>query len=151
MSRGDDVVGVVAVTRAQVGGFTPAEIALLQTFADQAVIAVENARLLTELQAKNADLTEALEQQTATARNPEGDQPLADRFQPVLDTVAERGPSCAARARPVFLVRRRAAPYRGTRHHYGPSAGESSRSCPGAQRPPGLGRTILELTRRPNR
>jgi GAF domain-containing protein/CheY-like chemotaxis protein len=67
MLRGDDVVGVIAVTRAQVGGFAPAEIDLLQTFADQAVIAVENARLLTELQAKNTDLTEALEQQTATA------------------------------------------------------------------------------------
>ena len=67
MLRGDDVVGVIAVTRTQVGGFAPAEIDLLQTFADQAVIAVENARLLTELQAKNADLTEALEQQTATS------------------------------------------------------------------------------------
>ena len=67
MLRADDAVGVIAVTRAQVGGFTPAEIALLQTFADQAVIAVENARLLNELQAKNASLTEALEQQTATS------------------------------------------------------------------------------------
>ena len=69
MLRGDDVVGVIAVTRKPVGGFAPAEIALLQTFADQAVIAVENARLLSELQARNADLTEALEQQTATARS----------------------------------------------------------------------------------
>jgi two-component system, NtrC family, sensor kinase len=74
MLRREDVVGVIAVTRKQVGGFTSAEIALVQTFADQAVIAVENARLLSELQAKNAHLTEAhaqvteaLEQQTATA------------------------------------------------------------------------------------
>ena len=46
MLRGDDVVGVIAVTRVEAGAFAPAEIALLQTFADQAVIAVENARLL---------------------------------------------------------------------------------------------------------
>jgi GAF domain-containing protein/CheY-like chemotaxis protein len=67
MLREGIAVGAVAVTRERAGGFTPAEIALLQTFADQAVIAVENARLLNELQAKNADLTEALEQQTATS------------------------------------------------------------------------------------
>ena len=67
MLRADDVIGVIAVTRQEAGGFTPAEIAALQTFADQAVIAVENARLLNELQAKNASLTEALEQQTATS------------------------------------------------------------------------------------
>jgi GAF domain-containing protein/CheY-like chemotaxis protein len=67
MLRGDDVVGVIAITRDRVGGFAAGEIALLQTFADQAVIAVENARLLNELQVKNADLTEALEQQTATS------------------------------------------------------------------------------------
>jgi two-component system, NtrC family, sensor kinase len=67
MLRGADVVGVIAVTRATAGGFAPAEIDLLQTFADQAVIAVENARLLTELQTKNANLTESLEPQTATS------------------------------------------------------------------------------------
>ena len=67
MLRADDAVGVIAVTRQAAGGFTPAEIALLQTFADQAVIAVENARLLNELQTNNASLAESLEQQTATA------------------------------------------------------------------------------------
>ncbi len=67
MLRGDQVLGVIGVSRERSGGFAPAEIAILQTFADQAVIAVENARLLTELQTRNADLTEALQQQTATS------------------------------------------------------------------------------------
>jgi len=89
MLRGEDVVGVIAITRSPAGGFAPAEIALLQTFADQAVIAIENARLLSELQAKNADLTEALEQQTATSEILRVISSSPTDIQPVLDTVAE--------------------------------------------------------------
>jgi GAF domain-containing protein len=89
MLRGEDVVGAIAITRSPVGGFAPAEIALLQTFADQAVIAIENARLLSELQAKNADLTEALEQQTATSEILRVISSSPTDIQPVLDTVAE--------------------------------------------------------------
>src|SRR5262249_34698295 len=55
MLRGADALGLITVGRARPGDFSPAEIALLQTFADQAVIAVENARLLGELQTRNVD------------------------------------------------------------------------------------------------
>jgi GAF domain-containing protein len=65
MLRHDEAVGTISVTRREAGGFTDDEIALLQTFADQAVIAIENARLLTELQARTQELTRSVEQLTA--------------------------------------------------------------------------------------
>jgi len=96
MLRGEDVVGVIGVSRVQPGPFAPAEIALLQTFADQAVIAVENVRLLTELQEKNRALTEAhthvteaLERQTATADILRVISRSQTDVQPVFDTIAD--------------------------------------------------------------
>jgi GAF domain-containing protein/DNA-binding response OmpR family regulator/anti-sigma regulatory factor (Ser/Thr protein kinase) len=87
--RGADVVGAIVVTKKPAGGFAPAEIALLETFADQAVIAVENARLLTELQAKNASLTESLEQQTATAEILRVISSSPTDARPVFETIAQ--------------------------------------------------------------
>ncbi|HMK23196.1 MAG TPA: GAF domain-containing protein, partial [Terriglobales bacterium] len=60
-------IGAIGIRRTEVRPFTETEMALLQTFADQAVIAIENVRLFKELEAKNRDLTEAVDQQTATA------------------------------------------------------------------------------------
>src|SRR4030095_3115071 len=66
MMRADELLGVIMIYRHEVRPFSDSHVSLLETFADQAAIAIENARLLTELQAKNASLTESLAQQTAT-------------------------------------------------------------------------------------
>ena len=61
------IVGALTVIRTEPRAFSPKQIELLETFADQAVIAIENVRLFEEVQARTRDLTELLEQQTATA------------------------------------------------------------------------------------
>jgi two-component system NtrC family sensor kinase len=83
-------IGAIVIRRAEMQPFTEAQIALLQTFADQAVIAIENVRLFTELQEKNrAQVTEALERQTATSEILRViSQPQTD-VQPVFDTIVK--------------------------------------------------------------
>ena len=80
-------IGALALWRPQVRPFTEMEIGLVRTFADQAVIAIENVRLFQELETRNADLTEALEQQTATSEILRAISSSPTDLQPVLDTV----------------------------------------------------------------
>jgi signal transduction histidine kinase len=89
MLRDGHPIGSIAVARAEVRPFTDQQIALVQTFADQAVIAIQNVRLFNELESRNAALTESLNQQTATADILRVISSSPTDVQPVLAAVAE--------------------------------------------------------------
>ena len=88
MLKEDDLVGLFFMWRTQVRAFTDKQIDLVATFADQAVIAIENVRLFTELETRNRDLSETLEQQTATGEILRVISSSPTDVQPVFDTIA---------------------------------------------------------------
>jgi len=89
MLRDGNPIGVILVMRAQAGPFSDGQIELLKTFAAQAVIAIENVRLLTELQARTGELTQSVEKLTALSEISRAVSSTLD-VETVLDTVVSR-------------------------------------------------------------
>ena len=89
MMKNDECVGEITVYRRQVRPFDESQIALLSTFADQAVIAIDNVHLFQELERRNKEISEALEQQTATTEVLKIISRSTFDLQPVLETLIE--------------------------------------------------------------
>jgi len=102
MLRNGEPVGVFCLARERLEPFTESQIKLVSTFADQAVIAIENARLFDEVQKRTGDLTEALQQQTATAEVLQTISRSSFDVDAILQTLVGRLPGFAMQVLPRF-------------------------------------------------
>jgi GAF domain-containing protein len=105
MMRGGNVIGVIGVADREPRVFDDKQIGLIKSFADQAVIAIENVRLFDDVQQRTAELSESLEQQTAISEILRVISNSPSDVQPVLDSVAEHAARiCEARIVDIILA-----------------------------------------------
>jgi len=128
--RDDVAIGVITLTRAIVQPFTGKQIELITTFADQAVIAIENVRLFEAEQQRSRELSDALEQQTATADVLKIISRSTFDLQTVLDTLTESAAQLCAADMASIIRQKGAAYYWATTYGFPPEHREYLKSIP---------------------
>ena len=104
MLKANELLGVILIYRHEVLPFTNSQIALIETFAAQAVIAIENTRLLNELRQRTDDLSEALQQQTATSQVLQVISTSPGDLEPVFEAMLENATRvCDAKFATLYL------------------------------------------------
>ena len=142
-------IGVMALIRSTVQPFTDKQIELVATFADQAVIAIENVRLFEDVQKRTAELSEALEQQTATSEVLQVISSSPGELEPVFEAMLEKATQlCDAKFANLFLCQGDAFRHVAI-HGASPTFIEERRRNPIVPAAPGTGLGRVQASRQP--